>query len=502
MATPRIGYARIFQETCAHAPQSTHLSNFKSMHWLEGAELAAACAPGGAEYPGLLKNAELSGFVRAAQALDVQAVPLVSAATLPSGPLTEETYRHLEDALLRAIDQAGELHGLFLSLHGAMVGERDQELDGRLLERVRERLGAHVPIAASLDLHGHLTPGKVAPTPLLCGYHTNPHRDLAATGERAGRVLIDTVRGKVHPTRAWRKLPVVLGGGMNIDLMPPMRSMFNRMKRWQKHPKVLSADVYTMHPFIRAVDAGWAVHVLTHDDQALADQVADDLARAAWRVSETPATPFVSVEQALDGVRKAWLRRQTGVVNFVDASDIIGCGAPGCNTHLLRELLDRGGGWRVYLPVLDAAAAADLMHRTEGTRVQFSLGGKYGDVFDPRIEVAGKLLKTTRTTYGNTAVVDLGDIKLVVTELPPFMISPQLYKELGLPPLRADIVVQKSIFRFLIYWWAYHRKVIPVATSGATDLGRIRDLEGMWAVRPFQHVPHWRERDAAYRGAA
>jgi hypothetical protein len=30
---------------------------------------------------------------------------------------------------------------------------------------------------------------------------------------------------------AWRKLPLVLGGGTTIDFLPPMRSVFRWMKR-------------------------------------------------------------------------------------------------------------------------------------------------------------------------------------------------------------------------------------------------------------------------------
>jgi microcystin degradation protein MlrC len=47
---------------------------------------------------------------------------------------------------------------------------------------------------------------------VLIAFRTNPHWDLAPTGSR-GQPLIRALRSKCAPVHAWRKLPVVLGGG-------------------------------------------------------------------------------------------------------------------------------------------------------------------------------------------------------------------------------------------------------------------------------------------------
>ena len=81
----------------------------------------------------------------------------------------------------------------------------------------------HQKIAVSFDLHANLSEGMVSPVDVLVAYRTNPHWDLAPTGFRAGSRLFRVLRGELHPVHAWRKLPVVLGGGVTIDFLAPMR---------------------------------------------------------------------------------------------------------------------------------------------------------------------------------------------------------------------------------------------------------------------------------------
>src|SRR6185295_9991528 len=104
--------------------------------------------------------------------------------------------------------------GLYLALHGSMeVRDLGEAPEAVILRRAREALGPDAKIAVSYDLHGNLSEGLVAPVDVLVAYRTNPHWDLAPTGFRAGSRLVRALRGHIHPVHAWRKLPVILGGG-------------------------------------------------------------------------------------------------------------------------------------------------------------------------------------------------------------------------------------------------------------------------------------------------
>ncbi len=140
-------------------------------------------------------------------------------------------------------------------------------------------------IGASFDLHANLSPSIVEPLTVLTAYRTNPHRDLFQAGFRAGNRLIRALRGHVQPTHAWRKLPMLLGGGMTIDFFAPMRGLFRYMRRLERQDGVLTAHLFMVHPFNDAKDLGWAVHVTTDGDQARADEIAHDLAERAFSLS-------------------------------------------------------------------------------------------------------------------------------------------------------------------------------------------------------------------------
>ncbi|HRE88736.1 MAG TPA: hypothetical protein PK095_06295, partial [Myxococcota bacterium] len=58
----RIAYGRIAQETNALSPVTTEISDSKRTHFIEGHELHWRTGPLGAEAPGFIRRAELSGF--------------------------------------------------------------------------------------------------------------------------------------------------------------------------------------------------------------------------------------------------------------------------------------------------------------------------------------------------------------------------------------------------------------------------------------------------------
>ena len=209
----RIGFVRIAQETNGLSPLFTEVESFERTHFIEGAELLERCGRWKAEAPGFTRNAELSGFVRAARKVgggNVELVPLFSAWAVPGGPLSAKALEWFRARLVADLKAAGPLDGLFFSMHGAMTAEGHDEPEALFLEDCRTVLG-DAPIAISLDLHAQLTPALVDNATILAAYRTNPHRDHFQVGYRAGEMLTKTVLGTVNPTVGWRTLPMVLG---------------------------------------------------------------------------------------------------------------------------------------------------------------------------------------------------------------------------------------------------------------------------------------------------
>lgn len=498
----RIGFGRIAQETNSYSKLPTTLADFKRFGWLEGADLMAACEPSGVEAPGFLKNAELSGFVRGVRAVSdaIALVPLLSAWAIPSGPLTTECLHQLIEALAQSLLDAGPLDGLMLSMHGAMGAYGSEDPDADVIEAVRAIVGPDLPIAVTLDLHAQVGKRFVDGTDIVCAYRTNPHRDHARVGQRCGDLLARALLGQVQPTHAWRSLPLVLGGGTTIDFFKPMRSVYRWMKQQERDPKVLYLSLFNAHMWNDSRDLGWATHVITDGDEALADRLAEELAELLWQVRHHELPHFPSPGEAIERARKASLRRKLGAVLMCDASDVVGAGAPGENTRLLRALLDGASDMLSYAPIRDVAAVEAAWAAEIGDRISVTVGGRFDPEGDPPLAVEGRVAaKAEPGAIGRLALLDLGHVQLVVTDGPPLAMKPEFYTCVGLSPWKADIVVVKSFFPFRFYFLPHNRLTLYVRTEGVTDWHVGLRTAFHEEVHPLHDVDDWRDVDRRRR---
>ena len=195
------------------------------------------------------------------------------------------------------------------------------------------------------------------------------------------------------------------------------------------------------------------------------------------------------------------MARRLGTVCVVDASDVVGAGGTGENTHLLRGLLTHARDLRSYVPLRDALAVEQLWERSPGSEVELEVGGRVDPARNEPVALRGRLATRQRTrNFGKAAVLDLGHVQLVLTEAAPFTLKPAFYAQLGLDPWRADLVVMKSFFHFRVYYAAVNRKVVRIKTAGATDFELALTLDFNDAVHPKDEVGDWREADRRRRG--
>lgn len=505
MSRPRLAFLRVAQETNAHSPVRSTLADFERTHWFEGEALLRRCQPDGVEVPGFLKNAELSGLVRAVRDVAggrIALVPLFSAWAIPGGPLAADALEALRARVREALTRAGPVDGVFISLHGAMNAEGEDDPEARFLEEIRAVVGPEVPIAITLDLHAQLTRRLVEQVDILSAYRTNPHRDHARTGYRAGAMLAKRLLGLARPVLAWRTLPLVLGGGTTIDVAPTMRPLFRHMTRMERHPKVLDASLLTCHLWARDPELGWAAVVMTDGEVDLAEALAEDLADRAWGVRHAQPPTFPDPEQAIARVRRARLRRGLGTVCMCDASDIVGAGAAGENTRLLRALIEQAPDLVSYVPLRDPHTLDAIADRPDGAVVDVVLGGRL-DPENPPLPLRATILRrAAHPVFGRMAVLVHHGVHVVLTEGQPLAMKPAFFTHVGLSPWAADVVVVKSLFPFRLYFLLHNRQTLYVRTEGATDLDRVRTLRFDHPVHPLHAVADWRPTDRRRRGVA
>lgn len=499
----RIAFGRLMQENNSFSSVLTTETDFMRCHLAAGPALLKLCETNTWEIDGYLKNMELSGFMQAVQKADVaiQVVPLISAWSVPGGPVERYFFDALVNDFCERLKEAEPVDAVYLALHGAMAVEGIEDAEVYLIEAMRKAVG-NIPVAVSFDLHANYTRAKHEAIDICCSYHTNPHYDMFRTGLKTGQLLIDYLKESVTPVKAWRSLPLLFAGGNNLSMLQPMRPLFQRIKQIEQHPQVLAVNLFMCHPFIAHPEVGWAIQVTTDKDEKLAEQLADELAERCWQLRKKQPQSPLSVPEMLKKVRSARLARSLGSIAVCDASDVVAAGGTGENTNLLKALLKTAGDLISLYPLRDPVAVEELWGKAAGDQVSLTVGGRLQPEFNPALTISGTLLQKQKTrSFGKVVALDLGAVKLVLTEGQAMPIKPDFYGDLGLNVKAADIVVTKSFFHFKLFYIAHSRKTLYVKTHGITDFERLLELELPYPAYPKDDIVDWRAVDAHKRKA-
>ncbi len=442
-------------------------------------------------------KAQAYGFREAVQKWgnsEFEILPIYTAWAWSGGPLEQEVFQHFLDKAVDAIREADGLVGIYFSLHGAMGVQGVRDPESILLRALRAVVGPEFPIAVSFDLHANVTVENAALASYIVGYHTNPHRDFRRVGRKAGQVLMQMARGEVKPVTAFRKLPILKGGGWGIDFLQPMRGIIRRMKQMEKMPGVLVASNFWVHLWMDDVELGWSVVISTDNDPVLAGQLADELAERCWQIRERKHPVPKSIDEAIGIAKRSRFRRLFGAVVFCDISDTVGAGASGANTNILKALLAKAPHLRSYIPVRDPIAAIEAWNAERGATITVQLGGTIDAEHNPIVIFEAKVWQRLETEWGKTTILQHQGIHVILTELPNPSYFATDFTKLGLNLWRADIIVVKNLFPFRYRLAKYNRRTVNVITSGITniDVFQLNYVDCPRPIYPLDDVKDWR----------
>jgi microcystin degradation protein MlrC len=421
----------------------------------------------------------LGGMIGAAERLGVTLVPSVAAAASPAGHVTRDIYEHVKQRMLTDLEAAGRLDGVLLDLHGAMVPEGVDDGEGDVIASVRQVVGPGVPIAVTLDFHGNLGRDMVDKADLLHGYKTYPHVDMAERGAEAAERLIQVARGRLKPTAAWRKPPLLPPLGCQGTARGPMRRLYDLADEMEKDPKVISVSVFAGFPHADIPDAGLGIYVVTDDDPALAERLAGRLARVAWEHRHEFLHAALPVKEA---VARA-LAADGGPIVLADMADNTGGGAAGDGTEILRELLRVGARSTTVACIWDAAAVRACAEAGVGARVTLDVGGKVDDrhgapvritgtvrtLSDGRFVHRGPMMNGLPGRLGPTAVLDAGDVKVILITHRWQTLDPEMIRFVGIDPLREKMLVVKSTIHYRAAFEPIAKEIIEVDAPGLSS---------------------------------
>jgi microcystin degradation protein MlrC len=436
----RVAVAKFLHETCTFSPGGdTTIEDWTRLGpALKGEEL-------------LSSGGFVGGFVSAASDFqDLELVGLTSPDQVFGGSSrswnTEETFEHFMRLMLDDLRAAMPVDGVYLALHGAMAVRGVARPEAEIARLVREVVGPDVPIAASFDLHGNEDGAFLEQANFAFVTKRYPHYDARIQGERAARALVRTMRGQYQPTTATRKPGIITATVLQWTGQSPSMDIMERARRWEARHKDVYVSVFYGYPWSDVPDVGATVQVMTNDDQALADSIADDMNNFIWRVrKEFAVGGFPTPAEAADIVSVAVAEGDVPVA-VGDHSD-----RPGDATHILRAF-EAAGINRVLYGTITSPSALEALRDS---------GAMAGDPFDMDIggftPSGGTPVRITGTLsyvgeglgYPFIAAVNFGAGNTVfLTPAYCQVRYPERFSMDGVDPANYDVFVVKSRVHF------------------------------------------------------
>ncbi len=428
----------------------------------------------------------IAGFQDAADALGFELIPVIAVWATPSGMVTEHALETLLQELVDGIASAGQIDGILLGLHGAMVAEHVDDADGYILRRVQQAAGPNVPIVATLDLHANISQQMVQQADLLIGFDTYPHVDQRERGMEAGQAIVRIINEDWNPVSALVKPPMMPTSQNMTTATDPMHAIFERVHRLEDTPEVLNVTVAGGFPPADVEEGGVSVIVTTNGDESLAHTLANDLAGFCWSRREEFLGGVSSWDEAADAI--AGMKR--GPLVLVDIGDNPWTGGPGDSAELLRFLLTQRVRNAAVAIIRDPETVRFCLEAGPGTQVELSLGGKTDDLHGEPIDVRGYVQTLSDGQFvnqgpmhagvsvnlGRSAVLRCDGVQVLVTEHAETPIDLNIFRRHGIEPTELRVIALKGKGHFRASFEPIAERVVLVEGPGITgsDLGRLR----------------------------
>lgn len=482
----RVLVARLWHESHSFNPRIARIADFERHEWSVGDGTAGA-------YRGT--RTELGAVVDLMdRQLDLDVHFSLCAGAWPAGPVHESDMRQMHQIIL---DDAagGPWHGVYISLHGAMLATETLSPDIELLRGIRERVGPAVPIAISMDMHACVNPAIADVVQMSTGYQTYPHIDFYETGERAMTMLMRSIREGIAYRLHILPIPILPLSHMMRTESGPMRELVDLARQQTNLPGIADATFFASFTY---ADTPYSSAVATITAEAGID-VGPSIERMAGAFLARRERFRAPVIHPLDGLSKAaafLASEPDATIAIVDTADNPASGGIGDTTGLLRAYLESGLQHRAVFAFFFDPGLVERAHALGvGAAIDCELGGRLQPEFGAPVQFAGTIAKITDGTFinegpmftgrpsnlGRTAVLQRGPLSIMVSE------TCQSVNDYGwcrlhnfdLPKVQLFMVKAKNHFRAS---FAEHcRHIIDIESPGPSP----SDLHTV----PFVHVP-------------
>lgn len=443
----KIVVARLNHETNTFSPIATNLESFSP---LLGHEAMAEQ---------LANRTAMTAFLKFVQSLpNVELITPLSAMANPSGPVQLDAYNWLSEKI---IEQARNTDLFLLDLHGAMVVEGGVDGEGELLEKIRAQAPT-AKIMVSLDLHANVTQKMVDSVDVMVSFKTYPHVDMYETGGQIAQIAERYLDGDIQPATAWRQIPLLSHTLRSNTNEGAMRRAIERAKRAEEQDGILAVSVIAGFSLCDFEDSGMSVVVVSSEGSALAQEVADEIAKDIWSDRHGFVYESVPLQESLVAAKNAYSRSHAKPVLLLDHSDNVMSGGTCDTLDVLVAALNEGMESIAVGPICDPLAVSHLVASGAGTMVSLKIGnrfprphpatspepvevfGKVLAISDGNFKVRGPIYTGSIQSMGKTVAFDIGKAVIILTErrIEPFDLG--VFDCVGVDPAKFWFILLKS----------------------------------------------------------
>lgn len=435
------------------------------------------------------KNSNMAGIIAAVDEAGGTLIPALELSAKKSGgPLDPAVLDLFLQELFDVIDANTPIDGVFLALHGAteLVGGKD--VCGLILEAVRTHVGNEAIIVCSTDMHANITTKMTSNANAISGYQTYPHQDFYKTGYRAASQGIMLLQGKqLYQARV--RIPMIVPAEAYNTNTGVFADLINDAHALIKNGTILDFSIYQMQPWLDATDGGSTV-LVTAENRETASVYAKKLAQRLFSIRKEMSIHLYTVDEVID----AALTNKTEMpVILVDSADSPNAGSSADSSFVLSRLLERGENLKTCLAVSDAAAAEQAFNVGIGNTATFSLGGTCEPRFQKPTQVEAYVKSLHDGKYstffsqgkpqdtGKSAVLQIGNIDVVVYTQMRNSSDPQSYRAFGIEPAMYRLVMVKSANQYKEAYSKFSTLFYPTDTPGSSTANL--------AALPFERLP-------------
>ena len=399
----------------------------------------------------------------------------LSAFAQPAGLTVGSVYTRLRDEILTKLKASLPVDIVLLNLHGAMMAEAYDDVEGDILRCVRQLVGSEVIIGAEIDPHCHLTDQMLEQADLIVIYKEYPHTDIVKRAADLFELAVAAHQGRIKPMMAYFDCRMI---GFYLTPFEPMRSFVDAMMAAEGQDGVLSLSLAHGFPCSDHPALGTKMLAVCDGSDEQAQAVATNYGRKFYELRDTVLATFLTLDEALD---QALAGDQLPVV-IADQADNAGGGAPGDSTFVLQALLEREVNDAALSMIWDPTVV-QLAHAVGvGATLTVRLGGKMGIAsgtpLDLTVTVKGLCKNMTQDWpqgEGKPIIIDCGDaaalsckgIDIVVNSIRSQTFGTDVFYKLGIDPTNKRLLVVKSTQHFYAGFAPIAGDIIYMAGPGA-----------------------------------